>query len=469
MKDKKINLAAFILVGLIAAGVIYFYSAKDKKTGPYEYVRTAHKYIKAEKYKKAIYLLHKAYEEIPGSEDVKNNLLYGYIKYANFLDNKGDQDEAINYLSMAYEMDESNDIVANDLAVLYCDKGVRLSSEGDHVTAMENLNNAAGIAVRSSRKVRKNVSNYLFNKAVGAYNSDDGRTVFMCLNVSYALRARFDTLMMLGQYFYRESDLDKAGFYWQKASEFQPDNEDARKQLEKVNKEIQAQEKMEEFRAGYFNIKLYREYNIDAAMLNDTLGAIYNTVGKDLGCYPPAGTEITFYTEKDFRDIFKQKGIVRGFYDGNIRLIFIDDPTNPLFPALIAHEYTHSVISILTKNRCPVWLSEGIAVLEQMRYAAPSFSVVKSAVKNGEILSIDKLEKGFSSMDDIYLTALSYEGAHTAVLFILDKWGWAGLRGLLKRIDDGQHYANAMDEEFYISVPVFEEMWNEYLGKKFGK
>ena len=107
--------------------------------------------------------MHKAYEEAPGSDDVRRNLLFGYIKYANFLESEGRLDEAISYLAMAHEMDADNDAAANDLAKLYCDKAISLSSEGNHGMAMENLNNASGIALGSSKKVRKNISNYLFN------------------------------------------------------------------------------------------------------------------------------------------------------------------------------------------------------------------------------------------------------------------------------------------------------------------
>jgi len=469
MKKNLMSLIALILAGLIAGGAIYLYSVKGRKTGPYEYVRKALKYIDSGKYEKAIFLLHRAFEEVPSNEDIKRNLLYGYVKYAEFLENKGDPDNAINYMDMAYEMGRSEDLIANNLAILYCDRGAKLSSGGDYVTAMDDLNNASEIALGASPKVRKNIANHLFNKAVQAYNSGDNRTVFICLNVSYAVKAQFDTLMMLGQYFYRESDLDRAEFYWEKALELRPDDAAVTMELEKVSKEIRAAERMEEFRVGYFDVKLYREYDIDMAVLENILGEIYSGVGQDLKCYPPRGTEITFYTEKDFRDIFGKDGIVRGFYDGNIKLIFIADTNDPLFSALIAHEYTHAAVSILTKNRCPAWLNEGIAVLEQTRYIEPSFRYVSAILKKNGKFSIDTLEKGFSSMGDVSLTVLSYEGAHTAVLFILDKWGWAGLQGLLARIGSGQHYANALDEEFYVSVENFEKMWNEYLIKKFGK
>ena len=40
------------------------------------------------------------------------------------------------------------------------------------------------------------------------------------------------------------------------------------------------------------------------------------------------------------------------------------------------------------------------------------------------------------------------------------------INDLLKRIKGGAHYANAVDEEFYVSVQIFEKMLNEYAKDK---
>ena len=130
----------------------------------------------------------------------------------------------------------------------------------------------------------------------------------------------------------------------------------------------------------------------------------------------------------------------------------------------MTHEYTHAVISMMTDNKCPVWLQEGIAVFEQSRYMPVALTYFKNTGRDEEKrLSINGLESGFLDVSNTEALGASYEGSYTAVLFILDKWGWAGLKGMLQLIKEGQHYANAMDEEFYVSVKVFEDMWNEYI------
>lgn len=461
MSRKYSGIAVVIAVVVVAAGAFYVFSGQGRKVGPYVYIRKAYKYIEEEKYKKAMVLLHKAYEELPTSEKIRENLIYGYIKYAGFHVRKKELDHAIVLLSMAHEMDESNVTVIHNLARVYCGRAVQLSKGRKFASAIECLQKATDLAVKS-KKVRKSISNYLFNNAVNAYNEGDGNTLLLCLNTSYMLKPNFETLDLLGEYYYKEFRLERAKFYWEKASVLRPEDSVIRGKIEKAGKEMLLKEKMREIETPHFNVQLYREYGIDPELLKDMLVKIYGEVGKDLNFYPPSNTLIIFYNEKDFRDIFKQTGIVRAFYDGNIRMVFTSSG-GPALPVVIAHEYTHVVISMLTGNKCPVWLHEGIAVFQQARYMSVPLEHVKSAVERGENLSIEMLEKGFASFDKEAVLALSYEGAYTAVSFIVDKWGWTGLRGLLRRIKEGRHYANAIDEEFYISVKVFEKMWNEHL------
>jgi len=94
---------------------------------------------------------------------------------------------------------------------------------------------------------------------------------------------------------------------------------------------------------------------------------------------------------------------------------------------------------------------------------------LKDVLREGRKLTIQDLQDGFSRIDNQEVVGLSYEGAYTVVLFILDKWGWAGMRSLLESIKKEGHFSNALDEMFYISVPMFEEMWNEYLVKMYAE
>ena len=458
-------LIALVLVGL-ATFVYYAYFLGDKQVGIYEHIRKAEEYFEKGKYGKALIVLHRAYEDLPKSEKMKNILIDGYVKYARHLNAQRDIDMAIDYMDMAYEMAPKSTLVVNELAYLYGKKSIELSEQKDYVLAIRTMQKATDLAVKS-KNIRRNIANVLYNGAIDAYNAHDGTTVLLCLNNSYMLWPRFETLQFLGQYFYNDLDLDKALFYWEKALSVRPDDSDLEANIEKVKREIVARKNMHKVETPHFNIQFYGDYNVDIGILRGTLDKIYREVGEDLEYYPPTGTNIVCYTEKDFRDIFGKSGIIRGFYDGSIRIILTVDADKRYFPMLIAHEYTHAIVSIITDNKCPIWLHEGVSLTEQSRYTSASLDNVKAAVREGKKLTIKQLEDGFSQIDHQEIVGLSYEGAYTAVSFILDKWGWSGLRDLLKAIKREGHFTNALDEEFFISVPAFEEMWNEYLEKKY--
>jgi len=217
----------------------------------------------------------------------------------------------------------------------------------------------------------------------------------------------------------------------------------------------------------HFNVELYGEYKIDPKDLQDVLDNIYYEVGEDLNYYPPEGTRLIFYDERDFKNIFQKEEPIRAFYDGSIKMIFIPDPNDPMFKTILAHEYTHALVSMMTDNNCPVWLQEGIAVYEQTRYSKITPTYLRQALVSGHMLSLRDLEKSFKNETGEYkVLGLNYESALSAVRFIVDTWGWAGLEGLLQAIKKGKHFANAIDEEFYITVTVFNEMWNDYVRKE---
>jgi len=454
-----------IRISAICLAVMFCVSACGRReVGLFEYVRKGQKFIEEGKYQKGLMLLHKAYEEAPDSKDIAENLFYGYLKYAEVLESDGELDKAIDYLSMAYEMEPSNMVVSNNLAVLICKKAVNETENGDYTRAMELLKQAVGM-VLEFKKPRENVSAFLFNSSVEAYNRRDQKAAFMFLTASHLLVNRFETHYMLGQYFYDIGKLDKAEFYWEKALKMKPGNTEVKDKLDKVYKERNIKSEMIGMDTAHFKIQFYRDYDIDAAKLDEIFVRIYNGVGDDLDYFPATDTGAIFYSEDDFRKIFNQSGIVRAFYDGKIRMFLSSGIDDPNFPGLMAHEYTHAVLSMMTNNHCPVWLHEGIATYEQSKYMPVNSGFVRAFLASGERVELAKLETGFSSKE-VRILGLSYEGSYFAVSFVINKWGWSGLRGLLERIKDGEHYANAIDEEFLISTESFEAMMNYYIKKK---
>ena len=464
---KKFNDLLAAVSILVILGLIYFFHPwKGKNEGLYIHVRKGQQYIKEGKYEEGLYMLHKAYEGLPSSDKIRADLLAGYIQYSRVLDQRGEKGQAISYMKMAYEMDQESEPVIYDLSYLYCELAVEESMAKNYGNAAKNMQKAVELAMKS-RKVRKGIAGYLFSVGVDSFNENDNKTCEFALNSAYVLYSRYQVLIALGRYYYKVADYNKALFYWEKALKLTPGDVYAEKKIEKVQKEIELNKNMVKIETPHFNVELHGQYSIDPQDLQDVLDKIYYEVGENLDYYPPEGTRLIFYSEKDFKQIFQKEEPIRAFYDGSIRMIFIPDPKDPMFKTILAHEYTHALVSMITENKCPVWLQEGIAVYEQTRYTPVEPIYLGQALLSGQVLSLRDLEKSFKEETGEYtVLGLNYESALSAVRFIVDTWGWTGVEGLLQRIKNGRHFANAIDEEFYISVTVFNEMWNEYVKKE---
>jgi len=461
----RIKFLIYILMLVFFAGIFYFTLNKGKQKGIYEYVRKGFRYMDEKKFDKGLKILLAAHQKLPNSTGIKKQLVMGYIKYAVHLEREGKLGPAIKILEEAFTINGENQQLLTSLSYLYAKDGVYKMREGHLGEGRQDLEKAISLAM-GSKAIRRKLSNYLYREAVNAYGQKDHNTSVLCLDSSYILWSSFDVLYMLGMLYYRESNPETAFFYWQKAAKINPKNEDLKSFLLVVSKELRLKDKMIEIETPHFDIKLYKEYDIDIDRLKDILSEVFINVGKDLNLYPTSKTQIIIYSDSDFKDIFKQPHIVRAFYDGSIRMPVVTDVKNPLFKAIIAHEYTHAVVSILTENKCAVWLNEGLACYEQSRYTLLALDHLKNFLKKDEMLSINKIIEGFSSDTNIEKTLLSYEMAFSAVDFMIDKWGWVGMRRFLKKIKEGRHYINAIDEEFLLSLKTFEEMWTNYAKKK---
>ena len=445
----------------VIIGVLYFISNRSKTVAPYEFIRRGMAYIDEKKYERGIKYLNRAYLEAPNSDNIIRNVSYGYMKYARVLNNEEKPEQAAKLLEKAYRMDYGNLDIAQNLAYLYCKMGVEESNSQRMYKAVEYFQKAIDLAMKSNT-TRANISNALYNMAIEAFNKDQHNTVLLCLKSSYVLWNRFMVLDLLGHLYYKDSNSEKAAFYWAKALELQPNNEKIISKLDRARKDILAKRRMENVETEYFDIQLYKNYNLNLNTLKEGLQRVYNMVGGKLGYYPPSKTKVVFYSEHDFRNIYKMPVLYRGLYDGAIRIPISENVDEKHLITIIIHEYTHVIVSMLTDNKCPVWLNEGIATYMQNEYDKVSILLMRYYLSGGGELSIKLVEKGFKSPEKNFDLALSYQGAYAIVSFITDKWGWGGIRELLKEIKEGEHYSTAIDAEFLVSVDVFNKMADEY-------
>ena len=464
-----------MLFALLAVSAVFFLFTiftnsgiiPQKSSGSFEYVRKADELLQKHKFVEAIAHYEKAYAASPESIQISHGLVNAYTDYAEAFAESEKFDQAIAWLLKARAVVQ-NASTAQNLAVMYAKRALRELRSGGAVKAGEDLAKSREAAAVSNN-ARKSLAATLYSDAAGEYNAGRAQTALVLLQEALLSDYDWRICEFLGNIYYRKHDLEQARSYFEKALSLNPDAQEVRKDLEKLAKEITLAKNDLTAALPHFELRYDKSLPIDVALVNRVLETAYGQVGKDLGYSPQEKTTVFFYSTVNFKEIFRMPGMVRAFYDGNIRMPFPSEAMDERALAhYIFHEYAHAVVSAKTNNNCPAWLSEGIATWEDVRMEDPSGKAkLKAEVIGGRPLSIDDLNTFFTGkVKDAPDTQAYYFRAYTFVRFVVDSWGEAGLRDVLARIAGGQHVVNAIDDRFLVSEKELERRWNEYAREK---
>ncbi|MCX5666647.1 MAG: hypothetical protein NT036_06415, partial [Candidatus Omnitrophica bacterium] len=290
----------------------------------------------------------------------------------------------------------------------------------------------------------------------------------LCLKESSLIYKDGRTFALLGDVYYKIGELKKARFYWHRARSLHADDQNLSFKLKRVTKEMALANIEKEIDLPHFEVKYKESLPIDAGLAASILEKAYSDVGKDLAYFPRTKTGVFFYSSSDFKNIFKMPVMVRAFYDGNIRMPVPNERlSQEEFSRHIYHEYTHALLSAKTMNSCPVWFSEGIAMWEEFSKSGQKLKDLFVNIKTVDDITLENLDREFYSNEIGPNRAAYYLLSYTVASYIIDSWGVAGLQGILKRLADGQHVVNAIDDQFLLSEKEFEGRWKAYIRNKY--
>ena len=225
-----------------------------------------------------------------------------------------------------------------------------------------------------------------------------------------------------------------------------------------------------------------------APHLLDTLEKSYTAIGAELGYYPkekvrveiaPDATSFNAISTLSLRDI-EETGAV-GICKFN-KLMIISPRVLTFgyrWVDSLSHEYVHYVIVALSNNQAPIWLHEGMARFYETRWRKPV--PPKDAAEDyltpaNETLLVQALEKdqfvGFKNMEPSLIrletpeqVQLAYAEAASAVDFINQSKGRAGMRELLATLVD-RPTPEAIEKVFGMSFDAFQSRWKGFLKGK---
>ncbi len=175
-------------------------------------------------------------------------------------------------------------------------------------------------------------------------------------------------------------------------------------------------------------------------------------VGKLLRFYPTDPVAITI-TNTGGISTAPQSPLPRwasGCYDGQIRLTYCAEAGEPVLSilyALLRHEWTHLLIHRQLQHPFPNWLDEGLA----QHIARPIFPYerhcLQQAVDNKALLSFAALSQPLSHLS-AKRRMLAYLQSSAIVEYLTQQFGFAGIRQLLRRLNEGIPIETAIAQTF---------------------
>ena len=138
----------------------------------------------------------------------------------------------------------------------------------------------------------------------------------------------------------------------------------------------------------------------------------------------------------------------------------------------VVHEYIHLVVAWRTRDRCPVWLQEGLAKhLEGWwrgettgHLSAYQQSLLAGAVHTGGFVPFEKFKHSMAYLDSGEEAALAFSQVATMVAYLLTLRGPEALPGVLDAVREGEDAGQAVSSSAgFSSFEAFREGWINFV------
>jgi tetratricopeptide (TPR) repeat protein len=195
----------------------------------------------------------------------------------------------------------------------------------------------------------------------------------------------------------------------------------------------------------------------------------YDDLVRDLGTPPHDNILVTLYTEQAFFDVTRAPSWTGALNDGKLRIPIngLSSMTSEL-ARVLKHELAHSFINQLSAGRCPPWLHEGIAQLEEPKSLGSDGRQLGQMFKTQHNIPLNALEGSFMrfSGGEAYV---AYAESLAAVSYINDNYGMGDIQRILQRLSEGNSTEAALRATIHSDYGQLESEIGKYLTDKYGE
>jgi len=279
-----------------------------------------------------------------------------------------------------------------------------------------------------------------------------------------------DSLSILGYAYFSADRARDAISPWEKSLQVRAD-EKLQALLDRTKRELSVEASYSERDTGRFTLRYEGSATRDSLrqQIVSALDKDYDELTSELGISPYQNVPVILYTEQAFFDVTQAPTWTGALNDGKLRIpIRGIDYVTPELARVLKHELTHSFINQASAGRCPQWLNEGIAQMEEGRTLGTRAARLAQIYKENSQIPLHALEGSFMKFSSAE-ALIAYDESLAGALYIRDTYGASDFRRLLERVRQGGTFEQAMTDVLRVDYSRFERDLGDYLLQKTGQ
>lgn len=136
------------------------------------------------------------------------------------------------------------------------------------------------------------------------------------------------------------------------------------------------------------------------------------------------------------------------------------------------HELTWMYVQRMTRKAAPIWLVEGLALMESHPAFIDRTPLKTTEIKFAELDRSLAMEKRYLEFDKVEELGeekvISLVAAYSVVRFLLESYGWPSMRAILGRIRDGETtFEKIVPKVLHIEMETMEAKYATYVMSRF--
>jgi tetratricopeptide (TPR) repeat protein len=241
-----------------------------------------------------------------------------------------------------------------------------------------------------------------------------------------------------------------------------------RRFLDKMENESRTEADFREQESSHFVMRYEGSQTADAlrSQILQTLEDTYRALDNDLGG-SPRSIYVSLYTDQAYFDVTQAPAWSSALNDGKLRIPISGlRSITPELSGVLRHELTHSFVRQIAHDRCPGWLNEGTAQLEEGRTTGPVGRRLAALYASGHQIPLNQLEGPFASFSRDE-ASVAYAESLAAAEYIRNAYGMPSVQQILQKLGQGQSVETALRSTIHAGYAELESQIADYLRKNY--